>query len=33
MKSKIVAQALMDCETKEAYTWLLQSTLDATGIL
>ena len=32
MKSRIVAQALMDRETKDAYAWVLQCTLDATGI-
>src|SRR5436190_12675021 len=31
MKSRIVAQALMDCETKDAYAWVLQCTLDATS--
>ena len=32
MKSRIVAQALMDRETKDAYAWILQCTLDATGL-
>ena len=32
MKSQIVAQALMDRETKDAYAWILQCTLDATGV-
>lgn len=33
MKSRIVAQVLMDCEIKDAYTWLLQCTLNAIGII
>ncbi|EXX72481.1 hypothetical protein RirG_068970 [Rhizophagus irregularis DAOM 197198w] len=32
MKSQIVAQVLMDRETKDAYAWVFQCTLDATGI-
>ncbi|CAI2180895.1 10583_t:CDS:10, partial [Funneliformis geosporum] len=32
IKSQIVAQALMDQETKNAYYWILQCILDATGI-
>src|SRR5437016_5277689 len=32
MKSRIIAQALIDQETKDAYAWVLQCTLDATGI-
>ena len=32
MKSRIVAQALMDRETKDAYAWILQCTLDATEL-
>jgi hypothetical protein len=32
MKSRIVAQALIDRETKDAYIWLLQCILDATGL-
>ncbi|GBC12276.1 protein FAR1-RELATED SEQUENCE 11-like isoform X1 [Rhizophagus irregularis DAOM 181602=DAOM 197198] len=33
MKSRIVAQALMDREIKDAYAWVLQCTIDATGII
>ncbi|CAB4438505.1 unnamed protein product [Rhizophagus irregularis] len=32
MKSRIVAQALIDRETKDAYIWLLQCILDATEL-
>jgi hypothetical protein len=32
MKSQIVAQALLDRETKDFYVWVLQCTLEATGI-
>ncbi|GBB87147.1 hypothetical protein RclHR1_01360018 [Rhizophagus clarus] len=31
MKLQIVAQALMDQEIKDTYSWILQCTLDATG--
>ena len=33
MKSRIVAQALIDRETKDAYAWILQCTLKATGLM
>ena len=33
MKSKIVAQALMDREIKDAYTWVLQCILEVTGLM
>jgi hypothetical protein len=32
LKSQIVAQALLDRETKDSYAWVLQCTLEATGI-
>jgi hypothetical protein len=32
LKSQIVAQALLDRETKDSYAWVLQCTLEATRI-
>ncbi|GBB84345.1 hypothetical protein RclHR1_10970006 [Rhizophagus clarus] len=33
LKSQIVAQVLMDRETKDAYSWILQCILDTTGLM
>lgn len=33
MKSRIIVQVLMNQETKKAYSWILQYTIDATRLM